>query len=288
MSVAISPSKRVAPVGVNLVHGVGRVGFAMSDGVARLCDLYQHDPIRILFPTPPREEIPSAVFVTTSGGLVGGDVLELAAQAQEDVAVQFYQQAAEKVYRSTGRTSRIDVALSAQAGSWLEWLPQETIAFDGARLHRTTDVSVAPGAKVLAGEFLVLGRTAMGEHVSTGLLRDDWTVRRDGRLIWADAFCLDGDIAATQAHPAGLGGALAVATALYVADDAADFLETARGLLDDANGVKAAATVVGGVLVVRFLGQDTAALRRAFGNFWAGFRHAAAGLPASLPRLWHI
>lgn len=291
MSVAISLSDVVAqdrPKPLD-VHGIGRVGFVQKDGATRLADLYQHDPIRVLFPTPPRYEIQSAVFVTTSGGLVGGDVLELTAQVSENAAVQLTAQAAEKVYRSTGADCKIDVTLSVDTGAWMEWLPQETIAFEGARLWRRTRADVASGGRLLAGEFLVLGRTAMGETVRSGMLRDDWDVFRDGRLVWADALCLEGAIDDIVEHPAGLDGATAVATAVYVADDCSDFLSTARDLLSAApKGVRTGATVVNGILVVRVMGADALAVRRVYGDFWAGFRNAAADLPAQLPRLWHI
>lgn len=272
------------------VHGKGVVSYGVGpDGVCRLKDLYQSDPVRVLFPTPPRGEIPAAVFVTTSGGLLGGDLIELTATAEKDAIVQMTAQAAEKIYRSAGPDTRIEVTLEAEAGAWLEWLPQETIVFDKARLRRKTRAEVATGAKLLAGEILVLGRGAMGETVSAGLVRDDWEVHMDGRLTWADAFCLDGDIAAIVNHPAGLDQARAVATVVFVSEDAGDYLVTARELLEAApEGVRTGATLVNGVLVVRFLSTDPHPLRNAFGDFWAGFRHAAAGLPAVLPRLWYI
>ena len=76
---------------------------------------------------------------------------------------------------------------------------------------------------------------------------------------------------------------------VYVADDAGEFLATARDLLDTAPAsVRVGATLVNDILVVRFMAADSQSLRYAFGEFWAGFRQAAAGLPAALPRLWHI
>lgn len=272
------------------VHGIGRVVYRSdANGTTRLRDLYQRDPVRVLFPSSPRDEIQSAVFVTTSGGLVGGDILELTAQVVGDAAAQFYPQAAEKIYRSNGAESRIDVSLDVGPNGWLEWLPQETILFDGARLNRRTEAEVAPGGRLFAGEMVVLGRAAMGETINHGGLRDEWAVRRDGRLAWADALLLDGEIATIISHPAGLGGATATATAIYVADDAADKVVTARGLLAAVpETVRVGASVVNDLLVVRFLAADAAPLRQAFGEFWAGFRHAATGYPAALPRLWHI
>ncbi|MBL4693132.1 MAG: urease accessory protein UreD [Magnetovibrio sp.] len=290
MSVVISQSEHAPHQPSLTVHGIGRVAYGVdSDGVTRLHDLYQRDPVRIMFPVPPRNEIQSAVFVNTSGGLVGGDILELTAQAAKDVAVRYYPQAAEKVYRSNGPKSQIQVSLTVEEGAWMEWLPQETILFDGAKLHRQTQANIAPGGRLLAGEMLVLGRTSMGETVQSGLLQDEWNVHADGRLVWADSFCLDEDFAQTIHHPAGLNGSTALATVIYVADDAEQFLTAARELLNSIpTDVRVGITLVGGVLITRFLAKDALTLRKAFGNYWAEFRHLSAQLPAALPRLWHI
>lgn len=271
------------------VRGVAEVVFARRRGGTSLVSLYQHDPLRVLFPTPPAGEIATAIVVTTSGGLVGGDRLAVRIAAGDGTAALVTAQAAEKIYRSAGLDCRIDMRLAAGSGAWLEWLPQETIMFEGARFRRRTAIEAAPGARVLAGEIAVFGRVAMGERLTAGLLRDAWEVRRDGRLVWADALHVTGDIAAVLAHPAGFGGAAACATAVYVADDAAARLDLARALLDGGgDGVRAAATVVNGVLGVRWTAGEAAALRRAFGTFWGDFRHALADLPDRLPRLWHI
>lgn len=292
MSVVISLSEaraERAPKPSTIVHGVGEVAYGGGQDGARLKFLYQRDPLRILFPRPAPNDLPLAVFVTTSGGLVGGDRLELTGRAEAGTAVQMTAQAAEKVYRSTGADCRIDVTLTCDDGGWLEWLPQETIVFDGARLVRRTHADVAAGGRLLAGEFLVFGRAAMGESFDTGLLRDEWELRRDGRLVWADAFCLDGDIPATLAHPAGLAGATAVATVIYVGDDAPGALDLARRLLAVVGeAVRVGASIVNGVLVARFLSADGFALRAAFGAFWAAFRNELTNLPAKLPRIWHI
>lgn len=271
------------------VRGKADVVFACRQGRTALASLFQHDPLRVLFPTPPLGELTGAVLVTTSGGLVGGDEIAVRIAAGDGTAVLASPQAAEKVYRSAGADCRIDMRLEAGPDAWLEWLPQETIVFDGARLRRRTVIEAAPGARVLAGEMLALGRAAMGERLSAGLLRDSWEVRKDGRLRWADMLHLDKGVAGVLAHPAGLGGAVACATAVYVADDAGARLNAARALLEDAaDGVLNAATVVNGVLVARWIAREGAALRRAYGSFWAGFRREVAELPARLPRLWYI
>ncbi len=270
------------------VRGEAALRLAGMGSSTRIADLHQKDPLRVMFPHPARGDSLTAVLVTTSGGLVAGDVLDIDIRVDESASGLVMPQAAEKIYRSTGTDCRIDVRLAAAADSWLEWLPQETILFQGARLRRRVSVDLQPRARVLAGEITVFGRRAMGESFSRGLLAEDWALRSNGRLLWADAFRLDGPVREVIDHPAGLGGAEAMATAVYAGPDAKRWLTSVRDILEEqlVGGLRCGATLVGGVILVRWLG-DAWPLRRAFGGFWAAFRHRAAGKPAALPRLWH-
>ena len=244
----------------------------------------QNAPLRLFRPHAAAGEPPTGVVANVSGGILGGDRLSLSVDARGDALITG--QAAEKVYRSAGATARVCTDLAVGAGAALEWLPQGTILFDGARLDRRTTVRAAPGGRCLAGEILVFGRVGMGETLRRGAIRDRWRVERGGRPLWIDALRLDGDIGARMAAPYGFAGARAQATVLYVADDAAACVDRARDLM--ARAGRAAATVVGGVLIARWLSADPAAARAAFGRFWRAFRAEMLGRPARLPAVWHV
>ncbi|MBS27940.1 MAG: urease accessory protein [Alphaproteobacteria bacterium] len=274
-----------------MASGRAEIDFAYTDGRTRLSHLYQSDPLRILFPDPGAGEPETATLVTTSGGLVGGDHLSISVAAGAGATARVVGQAAEKVYRSTGADVRIDMRLSVAADGWLEWLPQETIVFDSARLRRRAELDVAPGGRLLAGEMIVFGRAAMGEVLQDGLVHEAWDVHRGGRLVWADAVHLDGDVTNTLTAAAGFDGAAAFASMVYAGDDAAALLPSARAGLDAVTAdrdLRCAATCVGDVLIVRWLGRDARRLRDTYGKFWADFRHRIAELPAAMPRLWAI
>lgn len=283
MFAAISPSEAI-PATPPRIHGRAEVTFHRERDRSRLAHLYQSAPLRVLFPQDAGDDPPQAALVTTSGGVVGGDRLDYRLACGDGARAQFVAQAAEKIYRSTGADSRIDVVLAAGRDAWLEYLPQETILFEGARLRRRTRIDVLPGARVLAGEILVFGRTARGETVTRGLSRECWEIRRGGKLVWADAQHLDGDIAALLAAPAGFGGAIACATAILVCEAPEAFLPMVRESLSG----RSAATIVNGILLVRWLGGDSLALRHDFAALWCRLRRDAAGLPEALPRLWHV
>ncbi len=292
MSVAIlryeaRPHPVAAPVAPALERGDGaaEIGFVRRGAETVLAHLYQRTPCRVLFPRPAENEPATAVLLTTSGGLAGGDRLRIAARAGAGTAASLTTQAAEKIYRSLGPAATIDLALAAEAGSWLEFLPQETILFDGARLVRRTRHEVAAGGRLLAGEMLVFGRLARGERLTRGLVHDAVEVWRDGRLAWVDAMRLDGNIAARLAAPFAAAGATALATALYVGADAASLLPAARDCAEAAAG-HGGASLVGGVLIARFIAADAQRLRADFAAYLGCLRHRAGGLPERAPCAW--
>ena len=267
-----------------LERGDGRVeiGFAPAPGGARLAHLYQRTPLRALFPAAEPDDLPHGVLVTTSGGIAGGDRLGVDLDVAAKARAVVLSQAAEKVYRSTGDDATFDVAIKAGEGAWLEWLPQETILFDGARLRRRFAIALAAGARFLACDSVVLGRRARGETFRQGLLRDRWELRQDGVLLWADAFRLDDPRAI--AHPAGLGDAAAFGSVLYAGPDAADALAVLRCGMEDFE--RAGATSIGGLAIGRLMAKDPAALRIRLGEILAALRAELAGLPRRLPKLW--
>src|SRR5258707_15619454 len=118
--------------------GESRVVFAARDGATRLADLYQRDPCRVMFPKPEPGKPPQAVLLTTSGGVTDGDSLKMAIEVGPGAKAVAATQAAEKIYRAAkgGGHSTMEIALGVDDGAELDWLPQETIVFEGARLKR--------------------------------------------------------------------------------------------------------------------------------------------------------
>lgn len=268
------------------IKGAAEISFVNKGGETSLGRLYYCDPLKVLFPRPQSGDVPTAVLLTTGGGLFGGDHYDINILLEKQAQALITAQAAEKVYRSSGPDCLVNVNLKVGPNACLEWLPQETILFEKARFRRTTKLDLDVGAQALVGEIVVFGRLASGEELQEGLLREAWEVRQAGKLIWADALHMDGGLQDPLNHASGFGGARALATAIYSGDNAQELLETARDILGDHQGVRLGATLVNGLLVCRWLAQDPYILRQAFGSFWSKFRNQALGRPASLPRLW--
>ena len=260
-------------------QGRAELGVVAAPEGARLKHLYQAAPSRILFPDTDPGDPTLGAFVNVAGGLAGGDRIELSLRLEEGARFTATTPAAEKVYRSLGPATEIRTEIAVAACAACEWLPQETILFDGAHLRRRIDITLDPEARLLAAEMLVLGRAAHGETYRRGAVLDAWRVRRGGRLVWADALRLDDPVAAGEGRFA-LNGANAVATLLLAAPDAAAQRERARELSGGG-----ASLVAPGLLLMRWLGE-AGVVRAALCDALPVLRAAALGHPARLPRLW--
>src|SRR4051812_8186873 len=211
------------------------------------------------------------VLINTGGGLAGGDRLSVDVTLHAGAAATLTTQSAEKVYRSDGADAGVEVRLVLESGARLDWLPQEQILFDGARLRRHLAVEAVGDARLTLVEGAVFGRLAMGESLRTGLYRDRWRIRRDGRLVFAEDVRLEGALRDALARTAVADGARALASVLHLAPDAEARREEARAALDGAAS-ECGASAWGGLVVVRFLSGNPQAVRSDLARFLERFR----------------
>lgn len=271
--IGAAPAQRPSPSESAL-----RAVFNNRGGVTQRARVHEAGALRLRLP---RHATPcEGIILNTGGGVLGGDRLDLAFDLGPRADVVLTTVAAEKIYRSEAQPATIATRFNLAADARLEWLPQETILFDRARLQRTLTVDMAAGASLLAAEMLVFGRLAMGETRVTGFLRDSWRVRRDGRLVFADETRMDGDIATILDRPALGGGARAAALILFVDGEAEAALDPLRAALATFGSVEAGASAFDGILVARLLARSPEALRAAMVAALATLRSRP------LPRVW--
>lgn len=280
-----------AIAGSAMQRAVGRARLAIryQDGRSRLERLYQEGAAKVRLPNVPAGAPPEAVLINTAGGLTGGDRYSVDVEIGERAGAVVTSQACEKIYRSSGGAAQVDNHIRLGPGAICAWLPQETILYDQARLERHMQVDMAADARLLAVEPLILGRTAMGETVRSGSLRDCWRIRRDGRLVHADDFRLEGDIDLLTAAGALMAGNCAAATLVLISNQAEECLEPVRGLLGENGG----ASAWDGRLIVRILAPGGQALRArllpVIELLLAGLAPSADDgrtFSAALPRVW--
>ncbi len=265
--------------------GAARVVLRGSERGTQIADVFQKSPVRVMFPRVTGGAVEEAVLINTGGGVAGGDRLEFSVTALNKASITVTSQAAEKVYGALDEPARITTKLKISEGAKLAWLPQETILFNAARICRNTEIEVSSGAEVLAVEWIVLGRSAYGEQMVNGQITDSWRVKKDGRLIWADSFrCVD----ETYPHlhkKALLSRCRAIATLVYFGNDLNDRVELIRDIAPSLECC-CGATLVNGVMIVRFAAEAAFELRLALQRVLEQFHQDRGPGPFRVPKMW--
>jgi urease accessory protein len=224
---------------------------------------------------PEGGEVCHAIVVHPPAGMAGGDELELRAKAATGAHALLTTPGAGKWYRSAG--PRAAQRLRFDVAGALEWLPQETIVFSGARAQLDTEVRLGAHARYLGWEILCLGRTGSGEKFARGELRLSTRVFRDDKLLWLERGRIEGGGMLLESA-AGLQGRTVCAT-LVAACPMVD-LAACREI------ESLAVTQLPGVLVARYLGDSSEQAKRLFARLWAVLRPALFGREAAEPRIW--
>ena len=241
--------------------------------------LYQAGSARCLFPRKTDETL-NAVFLNTSGGVTGGDEMAFSATAGADSTLTVTTQACERAYRAQpGQVGRVRNTLQVHDGARLNWMPQETILFEGSALDRRLDIALHDTASLLTVEPLVFGRAAMGEALHNCTLNDRIEIRRGTGPVYIDALRMGGDLAAHLAKAHTANGAGAMASVVLVDPSAEMHLDHVRALLPDTAG---ASLLARDILVIRLLATDSFTLRSALLPVLRALKNT------EIPRCWMI
>ena len=266
------------------------LGFSAEAGITRLTHRAHRGPFlvqRAFLPEGP--DLCHVYLLHPPGGLVAGDELRLDLKVGAAARALVTTPAAGKAYRSTGAVARQTHALAIAGDGTLEWLPQETILFDGAALELATRVELGPRARFFGAETICFGLPARGERFARGSCRQAFELWRDGAPLFVERGRFDGGAPVHQAAWGLRGATVATLVVAAPAPDAAVVGEL-RALAEGVpGGDRAAVTVVGAddaVLVVRHLGGAAERARAFLHAAWRLARPALFGRPAVAPRIW--
>jgi urease accessory protein len=262
------------------------LGFAKRGGASVLARRSHRGPLVVQRPFYPEGPAVCHVYLLhPPGGLVPGDALTIDVTAADEAHVLLTAPAATKIYRSDGRVSSLTQSFRAQKGTALEWLPPETIVFEGARAEVSTRVELAGDASFLGWEIVCLGRPACAVGPWTGRGAFHVELWRDERPLVIERVAIGPDVAA-----AGWGlrkaPVLGTLLAAWPGVDAVAPADLFAGLAAATPGDCLSFTRVRGALVVRYLGGSTERARTSFERAWATLRPLALRRPACVPRIW--
>ncbi len=249
------------------------LGFSCRNRKSLLTERHSDGPLVVQKPLYPEgDAVCHAIVVHPPGGIAGGDELHLKVKTDQESAALLTTPGAGKWYRSAGPWA--SQKLCFEVNGVLEWLPRETIVFDGARASLESRIELGEDAGYIGWEILCLGRTGSGERFSRGQIRIATEIYRSGKPLLVERGRIDGG-GAIMSSPAGLADHSVVATFI------------AAGNVEPVSGNEAVATtLLPGVLVGRYLGDSSEEAMHAFTQLWEAVRPAIAGREAVRPRIW--
>jgi urease accessory protein len=249
------------------------LGFSCRNYKSLLTEKRSDGPLVVQKPLYPEgDAVCHAIVVHPPGGIAGGDELNLNVRTDSQSAALLTTPGSAKWYRSAGAWAKQRLAF--EVNGILEWLPRETIVFDGAQASLESRIELGYQAGYIGWEILCLGRAGSGERFSKGQIRIATEIYRIGKPVLVERGRIDGG-GAIMSSPAGLADHSVVATFI------------AAGNVEAVSGHKAVATtLLPGVLVGRYLGDSSEEAMEAFTQLWKAVRPAIAGREAVKPRIW--
>ncbi|MCK9259445.1 MAG: urease accessory protein UreD [Azoarcus sp.] len=234
---------------------------------------------------PEGHEVCHTILVHPPAGIAGGDRLSVDVDVRAGAHALLTTPGAGKWYRSAGARGGLTQRIVVAAGGVCEWLPQESLVFDGALGDLVTEVSLSGDACFVGAEMLCFGRTGSGERFTRGELAMRTRIVRDGRPLWLERGRVGGG-STLLASDVGLQGEPVSGSLLVASPQVNTELLKAWRELAPTHG-RGGVTLLPGLLVARYLGPACEPGREWFARLWAAVRPAVAGRPAQTPRIWN-
>ncbi len=256
------------------------LGFVQTSARTVLKSRSHVGPLAVQRPFYPEGDVCHVYILHPPGGVVGGDELAIHINAATGSHALVTTPAAGKFYRSDGRTAKQSVNVKIAAGAIVEWLPQETIVFEDARLISRNQIDLEDGAKFMAWEVLAFGRPAAGEGFNAGLAQLHWRISRCGKTLLNEKLLIDAEAFIANW---GLAGHCCCGSLMaYPAGKQA--LEVVRQLIGEQPA--RSVTLIDDLLICRGMDQRADNLSGFFKQVWQALREPLLQRKAVSPRIW--
>ncbi|MGL6070000.1 urease accessory protein UreD [Craterilacuibacter sp.] len=223
------------------------------------------------------------IVVHPPGGIAGGDSLTLDIKLAAASRVLLTSPGAAKWYQSFGRRASQHLSARVAAGASLEYLPLETILFDGAEVDLAACFELEGDATLLYSDVVCLGRPASAAPFAHGSWRQTVEVWRDGSLLWSEQSALRGGD--TQlSSPVGMDGHTVVGLLMWAGPPLPDALLDVCRAYPCAG--RAGVSQLPDVFVARCLTHSAEAAHAWVAGLWQQLRPFMLGVDAVAPRIW--
>jgi urease accessory protein len=173
-----------AELAVRPFAGLADLTFAPRDGRTRLVRSQTRPPLtvgRVLYPDEALPDLAHLILANPTAGVFAGDRLAIRVRVRAGGRAHLTTQAATRLHPMPKGVATQRISLAVEPGAMLEWFPDATIPFRGARFSQTTTLTIAPGGTLIYADLLTPGRTAMGESLAYARLHTRLTAQTPDR-----------------------------------------------------------------------------------------------------------
>lgn len=172
-------------------HGLLRLSFELRGSGTVLAERYWRSPFGAVRANHPDDTgVPEVQITNPSGGILGGDWLEMEISVASGSSATVLTQAANKAYRGDAAVQEATFAVGE--GAFLEYLPHHLIPYAGSKHRQETTFDLAPGATLITWDAYSAGRVARGERFAFDRLSAKTRISIDGFPLVMDGFGLTG------------------------------------------------------------------------------------------------
>ncbi|WP_347473921.1 urease accessory protein UreD [Acinetobacter thermotolerans] len=240
---------------------------------------------------PEKTGVCHAIIVHPPAGIAGGDHLSFDMKVGANAHGLVTTPGAGKWYKTNLKQAYQHIDIRVEEQGIFEWLPQETMLFDGANAHAPTTIQLDQTASFIGWDMLVIGRQARSEQFEQGGYRSRFLLYRGSKLLVADQLKFVGQdrwlksCLGMNGH-AVMGSFWAVPPEKYRANFYLDeHLDLIRELIMRMD-VPVTLTALDDVVTARYLGDDVRQCHDAFAAIRARLRRYWFGLDEEFPRIW--
>lgn len=260
--------------------------FEYADRRTRLMRRRHFGPLMVQSPFYPEQDGTCHVYVLhPPGGVAGGDELHLTFHLGSDARSVLTTPGATKFYRSATGKGLQRCVINVAAGAICEYLPQETIVFDGATAEIDTRVALEEGATFVGWDFICLGRPAANERFTTGSITQRVEIVRAGKPIWFERLHLRAG-SPLQEAAYGLAGQPVFGAMVYAGPLKGGLADLVLDATGEAGDRVFSVSQLDQAVVCRYLGRHAEEGKQLFAQAWDALRTALQLKPACLPRIW--
>lgn len=240
---------------------------------------------------PEKTGVCHAIIVHPPAGIAGGDHLTFSMAASQGSHALVTTPGAGKWYKTNQKQAFQHIDIQVHDSSIFEWLPQETMLFNGANANSETTIHLDTQASFIGWDMLVLGRQARDEVFSEGQYQNKFFLYQNNQLLVADCLNFSGQdrwlssCLGMNGH-AVMASFWAVPPEKYRSNHYLDpQIDRIRELIMRMK-VNVRLSVLDYVITARYVGNDVRECHDALAAVRAKLRHYWFDLDEEFPRIW--